>query len=53
MPIEIRELVVRVVVEPADAQASAPPAMDEAERAELIQTCVEETLRALLRAEER
>lgn len=51
MPIEIKELVIRVVV---DARPEAgPSAPGEVDRASLIEACVEETLRVLRRSKER
>lgn len=52
MPIEIRELVIRAVVD-TEADRRRPDHGDEAERQALIQACVEETLRILRRGEER
>ena len=52
MPIEIRELVIRVVVDPAsEAEDAAPPPTPD--RDALVQACVQETLRILRRAKER
>lgn len=51
MPIEIRELVIRAVVEePARKSPAGPPGED---RSRLIQDCVDEVLKALRRREER
>lgn len=54
MPIEIRELVIRAIAEPADAEAhEAPaPALDAEARALLIQECVAEVMRQLRRSQE-
>ena len=54
MAIEIRELVIRAVVE-SPPTASRPPAAEsgEDERARLIQECVSEVMKALRRARER
>lgn len=53
MPIEIRELVIRALVEPPprdpDSEVSPPPE----DRARLVQQCVDEVLKALRRAKER
>jgi hypothetical protein len=47
MPIEIRELVIRAVVEPRpEAEAAPEPALD---RARLVQQVVDEVLKALRR----
>jgi hypothetical protein len=53
MPIEIRELVIRAVVEPAhhDSEAHDEPAHED--RAQLVQQCVDEVLKALRRRRER
>lgn len=51
MPIEIRELVIRAVVEPAPAHASAD--QGEEDRTKFIQQCVDEVLKALRRKRER
>ncbi|MCU0837340.1 MAG: DUF5908 family protein [Rhodospirillales bacterium] len=51
MPIEIKELVIRAVVDPAPD--SDPPAAAAPDRAAIIEACVEETLRILRRAKER
>jgi len=53
MPIEIRELIIRAVVDPGATSDHRRPAMTEAERDALIQTCVDETLRILRREKER
>lgn len=54
MPVEIRELIIRAVVDPrkADERNAAPgtPAFD---RDALVQACVDETLRILRREKER
>jgi hypothetical protein len=54
MPVEIRELVVKVTVRPneADRQRSAEQ-QDGDVGAELVQECVEQVLRALQQREER
>lgn len=54
MPIEIRELVIRAVVEapPRDDDEDAAPAFDAAARARLIQDCVAEVMRQLRRSRE-
>ena len=53
MPVEIRELVIRAVVDPRPAaeRPGAPPA--EIDRDALVQACVDETLRILRRERER
>lgn len=58
MPIEIRELVIRAVVEPSqseDARDPAKPALPrrEPESGALVQACVDEVLRILRRERER
>jgi hypothetical protein len=53
MPIEIRELVIRAVVEPSPHErAGDGPAEDEG-RTRLVQKCVDEVLKALRRERER
>ncbi len=52
MPIEIRELVIRAVVEPAPAGEGDAPA-DPADHDKLVQKCVDEVLKALRRRQER
>ena len=53
MPVEIRELVIRAVVDPqaTTARSGAPAA--EIDRDALVQACVDETLRILRRERER
>jgi len=53
MPVEIRELVIRAVVDPRPTaeRPGAPPA--EVDRDALLQACVDETLRILRRERER
>ena len=58
MPIEIRELVIRAVVEAEEAQlpeddGAAVPELAESDRDPLIQACVEQVLRVLRRERER
>lgn len=53
MPIEIRELVIRAVVDPDRTGAQSGEKAGEADREALIQACVEETLRILRRERER
>ncbi len=54
MPVEIRELIIRAVVDPHKvgerSQASNAPPFD---RDALVQACVDETLRILRREKER
>ena len=53
MPIEIRELVIRAVVdEPAHEHSGDGAAADE-DRTRLVQKCVDEVLKALRRERER
>ena len=52
MPVEIRELVIRAVVD-ARQTAGASDTAPELDREALIQACVEETLRILRRKKER
>jgi hypothetical protein len=54
MPVEIKELVIRAVVEPADAPPSrrTDDTLDSDNQA-LVEACVKEVLRILKRAEER
>jgi Family of unknown function (DUF5908) len=53
MPVEIRELIIRAVVDTRqpDEAATAPPS--ENDREALVQACVSETLRVLRRQKER
>ncbi len=53
MPVEIRELVIRAVVDerPTTGRSGAPAA--EVDRDALVQACVDETLRILRRERER
>lgn len=53
MPIEIRELVIRAVVDPREEPGHAGPAAAAFDREALIQSCVDETLRILRRTKER
>jgi hypothetical protein len=56
MPIEIKELVIRAVVEAPRDGARRPaldPAADEAARSRLVEACVREVLKALRRSKER
>lgn len=57
MPIEIRELVIRAVVEQGAAVSRSSPepavARGEQEREALVQACVEQVLRILRRERER
>jgi Family of unknown function (DUF5908) len=52
MPVEIRELVIRAVVDARQATDASEVAA-ETDREALIQACVEETLRILRRKKER
>ena len=52
MPIEIRELVIRAVVEPPSEGAGEGQLADE-DRSKFIQQCVDEVLKALRRRRER
>ena len=49
MPVEIRELVIRAVVDPSAGKADAASTPKDADREALIQACVEEVLRILRR----
>jgi hypothetical protein len=53
MPIEIRELIIRAVVDPRVESESAERPELKLEREALIQACVDETLRILRRSKER
>lgn len=53
MPIEIRELVIRAVVEPPRAASDPEGDRSDQERAKLVQACVNEVMKALRRAGER
>ena len=52
MPIEIRELVIRAVVDPAQNDPE-PDGPGEEDRAKLVQQCVDEVLKVLRRRRER
>jgi hypothetical protein len=52
MPIEIKELVIRAVVDPAP-ESGVSAAVGDLDREALIAACVEEALRILRRAKER
>lgn len=54
MPIEIRELVIRAIVEPPAAESgeAAAAALDADSRTPLIQECVAEVMRQLRRSQE-
>lgn len=51
MPVEIRELVIRAVVD--GSHQKSPSAESETDRAEWLQTCVREVLRILQKTRER
>jgi len=54
MPVEIRELVIRAVVDPRPTAAERPgTSASEIDRDALVQACVDETLRILRRERER
>jgi hypothetical protein len=53
MPLEIRELVIRAVVDPSRTGGPSGPSGGEADHEALIQACVDETLRILRRERER
>ena len=53
MPIEIRELVIRAVVDPSQTAGPSDPSAPETDHEALIQACVDETLRILRRERER
>jgi len=53
MPVEIRELIIRAVVDARQPDAAANAPATESEREALIQACVNETLRVLRRQKER
>ncbi|MBV8399619.1 MAG: hypothetical protein JOZ17_12885 [Acetobacteraceae bacterium] len=53
MPIEIRELIIRAVVDPSLGSESGERPDMKLDREALIQACVDETLRILRRAKER
>jgi len=53
MPIEIRELVIRAVVDPSQTASSSGQRAPEVDQEALVQACVEETLRILRRERER
>lgn len=53
MPIEIRELVIRAVVDPSQSATSSRPPATETDHEALVQACVDEILRILRRERER
>ena len=53
MPVEIRELIIRAVVDARQPDAATNTPATESEREALIQACVNETLRVLRRQKER
>jgi hypothetical protein len=53
MPVEIRELIIRAVVDPGSGREEAGRGITESDRDALIQACVDETLRILRRERER
>jgi len=53
MPVEIRELIIRAVVEARQPDARTNPPAMETDREALVQACVDETLRVLRRRKER
>jgi len=53
MPVEIRELIIRAVVDPGPGGEESNRPITASERDALIQACVEETLRILRRERER
>jgi hypothetical protein len=53
MPIEIRELIIRAVVDARQTEGPASTPAAESDREALVQACVDETLRVLRREKER
>jgi len=53
MPVEIRELIIRAVVDPGLDHEESRRAITDSDRDALIQACVDETLRILRRERER
>ena len=53
MPIEIRELVIRAVIDPSQTAAPSGRPATETDLEALVQACVDETLRILRRERER
>ena len=53
MPVEIRELIIRAVVDTRQPDASNDTPEAESDREALLQACVDETLRVLRRQKER
>ena len=53
MPVEIRELVIRAVVDPQTTAGRPDAPAAEVDRDALVQACVDETLRILRRERER
>jgi len=53
MPVEIRELIIRAVVDPRQSDTHSQPGAPAFDRDALVQACVDETLRILRREKER
>jgi hypothetical protein len=53
MPVEIRELIIRAVVDARQPDATTTAPASETDREALVQACVSETLRVLRRQKER
>lgn len=53
MPVEIRELIIRAVVDARQRDETANAPATESDREALVQACVNETLRVLRRRKER
>ncbi len=53
MPIEIRELIIRAVVDPRPSSELPSAPLTDTDRDALVQACVDETLRILRRERER
>jgi hypothetical protein len=53
MPVEIRELIIRAVVESRQPDGTTTAPATDSDREALVQACVSETLRVLRRQKER
>ena len=53
MPVEIRELIIRAVVDTRQPDGTTATPVSETDRETLVQACVSETLRVLRRQKER
>ena len=53
MPVEIRELVIRAVVDPAGSAPAQPQPSPADDRARIVEACVRQVMRVLKKREER